>query len=114
MLVLLDNDVPYGLRRLMRPHVCFHAKQLDWMTLRNGLLTSAAEGRNFQVLITADQSMVNQQNNAKRRIGIVQLFTTRWKSIRLAYESILAAVENTTPGSFQSVDIPVPNNRGRP
>jgi len=107
MLVLLDNDVPYGLRRLMRPHVCFHTKQLVWAALRNGLLIGAAEGRNFDVLVTADQNMIGQQNNAKRKIATVQLSTTRCLPVRAAYETVLATVERAIPGRFQEVSIPI-------
>lgn len=105
MLVLLDNDVPYGLRRLIRPHVCFHAKQLDWAALQNGYLLSAAEGRKFEVMITADQNMFYQQNNARRTIALVVLSTTNWKLIRAAYERILAAVEASSPGSYEYIKI---------
>ncbi|MES2391065.1 MAG: hypothetical protein V4555_05460, partial [Acidobacteriota bacterium] len=82
--------------------------------LRNGLLISAAEGRHFEVLVTADQSIVKQQNNAKRKIAIVQLSTTRWLSIRSAHERILEAVEQAVPGSFQAVEIPIPKKLARP
>ena len=105
MLVLLDNDVPYGLRRLIRPHACFHAKQLDWAALQNGQLLRAAEGRRFEVLITADQNMVYQQNNENRTISLVVLSTTNWKRIRIAYEQIMAAVEGSSPGSFKFIEI---------
>jgi hypothetical protein len=105
MLVLLDNDVPYGLRRLIRPHVCFHAKQLDWAGLQNGYLLKAAEGRNFQVMITADQSMFYQQNNKKRTISLVVLSTPNWKLIGAAYERILTAVEASTPNSYEYIKI---------
>jgi hypothetical protein len=113
MLVLLDNDVPYGLRRLMRPHVCFHAKQLDWTTLANGLLIRAAEGRKFDVMITADQSIFYQQNNSLRTIALVQLSTPRWKSVQAACVQILEAVAASHPGSFQRIEIPLPRKSRR-
>jgi hypothetical protein len=105
MLVLLDNDIPYGLRRLIRPHACFHAKQMDWTALQNGHLLRAAEGREFKVLITADQNMYYQQNNKMRAIALVVLSTTNWKLIQVAYEQIVAAVEASSPGSFQYLKI---------
>jgi hypothetical protein len=105
MLVLLDNDVPYGLRRLIRPHACFHAKQMDWAALQNGHLLRAAEAREFKVLITADQNMYYQQNNKMRAIALVVLSTTNWKLIQAAYEQIVAAVEASSPGSFQYIEI---------
>lgn len=105
MLVLLDNDVPYGLRRLIRPHVCFHAKQLDWDGLQNGYLLKAAEGRKFEVMITADQSMFYQQNDKKRSIALVVLSTPNWKLIQAAYQQILVAVEASTPNSYTYIKI---------
>lgn len=106
MLVLLDNDVPYGLRRLLRPHACFHAKQWNWEALANGDLIRAAEERSFEVMVTADQSIVYQQNNEARKIALVQLSTPSWKRIRAAHELVLQAVEESTPGSFRRVEIP--------
>ena len=106
MLVLLDNDVPYGLRRLIRPHACFHVKQLDWSALQNGHLIRVAEGRRFEVMITADQNIVYQQNNENRTISLVVLSTTNWKRIRAAYEQIVASVEESSPGSYRFVEVP--------
>jgi hypothetical protein len=71
--VLFDNNIPAPLRRFLRGHEISTAFELGWQELKNGNLLSAAEGSGFEVFLTADQSIREEQNLARRRISIVAL-----------------------------------------
>jgi len=57
------------------------AKQMNWGLLKNGHLLTVAEREGFAVMITCDQNLVKQQNNALRRIALVVLGDTDWVKI---------------------------------
>jgi hypothetical protein len=69
--ILLDQNVPRGLRQHLRGHDVETAAHRSWGTLANGELIAAAEAAGFQFLITADQNLRYQQNIAGRVIAIV-------------------------------------------
>ncbi len=73
MLVLLDENLPHGLRLLIPEHDARTVAYQGWKSLSNGDLISAAEDAVFDVMITADQGIPHQQNLTKRRIAIVVL-----------------------------------------
>ncbi len=63
-------------------------------------LLPKAESERFDVLITNDKDLIDQQNNAKRKIALVVLSTNSRKTIRSGYETILRAVEQSVAGSY--------------
>lgn len=58
------------------------------------------------MFVTADKSLIHQQNLKDRKIAIVVLGKGRWSLIRPHVAAALAAVDAATPGSFAEVDIP--------
>jgi hypothetical protein len=72
---------------------------MGWSEIDNGSLLTAAED-NFDVLITADQSMRHQQNLAGRGLAILVLPTTSWPQIRTHQGKIVAAVARLRPGEI--------------
>ena len=67
---------------------------------------AAAEKAGFEVFVTADQNLSYQQNLAARKISIVVLGQSPWWLVRQYLDSIVAAVNEATPGSYAEVDIP--------
>ena len=108
MRILLDHDVPTQLRLLFRGHLALTARQMSWDTLSNGRLIAAAEARNFDVLLTADKKMVHQQGHLQRKISLVVLSSSLMLHLKPNFPLILAAVERSTPGSFEKVEILLP------
>ena len=53
MLVLLDQNVPIGVRRILAGHDVRTAYGMGWANLSNGELINAAESGGVQVLVTA-------------------------------------------------------------
>jgi len=76
-----------------------------WSTLTNGEVLAAAEGQGFEVKVTTDTNLKDQQNLASRSIAIVVLGTTSWPRIRAAAEAVVNAVSAAAPGTYTEVII---------
>ena len=103
MRVLLDENIPAGLRKLLPGHEATLPIQAGLVGVSNGELLSAAETLGFAVLLTADRNLSYQQNLAGRAIAIVALDTNHWGTIRDNPDPILDALNRATPGSFIEV-----------
>jgi len=106
MLILLDQGTPVPLRSFLIGHTVKTAAQQGWSTLPNGDLLRAAESAGFDVLLTTDKNLTFQQSLKDRRIAIVVLGNPQWPVAQLHVESIIAAVNAATPGSYVVVNIP--------
>lgn len=80
--ILLDENIPFGLRRLLPDDHVVHVTQLGGDGLSNGRLIDVAEMASFTVMVTADRNLRYQQNLAGRRLALVVLSTNRWNVIR--------------------------------
>jgi hypothetical protein len=107
MRILFDHVTPRGIARFLSGHTVATAKERGWDTLTNGNLLAEAEQAGFDVLLTADKNMLYQQSLARRRIALVVLSTPQWPLVRLHTETIAAAVNRATPGSYTEVEIPL-------
>jgi alkanesulfonate monooxygenase SsuD/methylene tetrahydromethanopterin reductase-like flavin-dependent oxidoreductase (luciferase family) len=105
MRVLLDQCTPAPIREYLKKHQVFTAHEQGWGTLLNGNLIKAAEEAGFDVLVTADSHMMNQQDLTQTQLAVVVLSTNHWKSILTAINSVAAAVDVAKPG-FSTVEIP--------
>jgi len=104
--VLLDNNMNPRIYRLLRErHEVHHAAHLGWAELANGKLLKEASAAGFQVMITADKSMPDEQNLRKFGVALVILPANDWKWIQLASQRILAAVESTTAGEYSELGL---------
>ena len=100
MLILLDQGTPVPLRSFLEGHTVKTAAQQGWSTLSNSDLLRAAEAEGFDVLLTTDKNLVFQQSLKDRKIAIVVLGNPQWPVARLSVQSIVAAVNAATPGSY--------------
>ena len=71
-----------------------------------GELLAEAEAAGFDLLVTTDKNIRQQQNLTGRRIAIVVLGNPQWPVLRLHVQQVVSAVNVATPGSFLVVDIP--------
>ena len=79
MRVLLDESVPEKLGKLLGGHACSTVQRQGWASVKNGKLLALAKDQ-FDLLLTADQGMEYQQNQARFPIAIL---VVRAKSNRL-------------------------------
>ena len=105
MKILLDECVPWPMRRLLRNHACTSVQEKGWSGIRNGDLLQRAEA-DFELFITADQNIRYQQNLARRRIAIIELSTNDLRRIQAASALIEATVGKIQPSEFKHLTIP--------
>lgn len=107
MRILFDNNTPRPLRRYLSEHAVDTAREKGWAELSNGNLLDRAEREDYEVLITADQSMRHQQNLGRRQLAIIVLLSNRWPDVQLRIEDIRAAIGGIQQGELREVAIPV-------
>lgn len=94
------------MRHLLVAHAVTTVNELDWSTLKNGELLTAAEGEGFELFVTTDTNLKHQQNLVAHRIGIVVLGTTSWPRIKAATALVIQAIDSAKPGTYLEVAVP--------
>lgn len=74
--------------------------------MKNGDLLRAAETEAFEAMITTDQNLQYQQNLGGRRLAILVLKTTDWRTIRLNADYIVAAIGKLRPSDYMELAFP--------
>jgi hypothetical protein len=106
MLVLFDHGTPRSIASFLVRHTVTQARARGWDRLSNGKLLEAAEEAGFDVLLTTDKNIRYQQNLEGRRIAIVVLGNPQRPAVHRHMDSVVAAVNAATPGSYTEVEIP--------
>ena len=112
--VLLDKNIPWGIRRHLAGHTVRTTEDEGWSDLSNGALLLAAEQTGFKVMLTADQRIRSQQNLTGRRLALVVLSSPAWPVVKDYIPAIEAAVDAAIPGTYHEVHLPRPVLRRRP
>ena len=73
MKVLLDENVPAGVTSAFDLYETQHINELKWKGKKNGELLRAAQENGFDVLVTTDVSLYNQQKAALYDVAILVL-----------------------------------------
>ena len=105
MRILLDECVPWPMRRLLAGHSCTSVQEQGWSGIRNSDLLKRAEHQ-FDLFITADQNIRYQQNLASERIAVLELSTNDLRRINAVGEMIKDAVNKIREFEFQRLNIP--------
>ncbi len=100
MRIVLDENTPRGVRRILTGHDVRTAPEMGWAGVLNGQLLDEAEKAGFDALVTCDQNIVFQQNLVGRNIAVVVLSTNTWPLIRPQPQIVRRAVANATPRNF--------------
>ena len=100
MRLLIDECVDERLRLLFPDHDCQTARFANLAGLKNGRLLDAAEAAGFDILITADQNIPDQQNLAGRRISLVILCgrTNRLRDLEPLVPTAIASLRSIGRG----------------
>jgi len=105
MKILFGQGSPVPLRRHLHPHAVDTAFERGWSTLTNGDLLSVAIEDKYDVLVTTDQNLKNQQNLMNLYIGIVVLLSTSWPRIRNKISDICVAIDSVAGGGLVEVSV---------
>ena len=111
--VLLDKNIPWGIRRHLAGYTVRTTEDQGWSDLSNGDLLSAAERAGFDVMRTADRRIRYQQNLAGRRLALIVLSSPAWPVVKNHVSVIKAPIDAATAGSYQEADLPHPVLRRR-
>ncbi|HET6840654.1 MAG TPA: DUF5615 family PIN-like protein [Candidatus Angelobacter sp.] len=111
MRVLFDKNVPHGVRHFLTEHQVETVDDHGWERISNGELIQTAETTDFEVVITADQNIVYQQNLSGRKIALVVLGSNLWPIVREHAAVIADTVARSKPGGYAFVEMPVPAKR---
>ena len=101
MLILFDHSTPAPLRYALKGQVVVEAIERGWDRLANGALLDAAEAAGFELLVTTDKNMHQQQNLTGRKISIVVLGNAQWPVLRRYVERVATVVNAATPGTMR-------------
>jgi len=99
MKLLLDECTPRRLRLDLSFHQVFTIEQAGLKGLKNGALLKAASGQ-FDVLITVDKSIPNQQNLSTLGLAVLILRarTNKYSDLQPLAPQILSALNHIQPG----------------
>ena len=94
MRLLIDECVDERLRLLFPGHECQTAHFADLAGLKNGRLLEAGEAASFDILITVDQNIPDQQIVTGRRISLILLCgpTNRLRDLELLVPAAVSAL----------------------
>lgn len=103
--------MPNGVRQFLDQHQVETVDQRGWQRISNGELLQAAEAAAFDVVITADQNIVYQQNLKKRRIALIVLGSNIWPIVRNYKTTIAERVDKATAGNYAFIEMPISAKR---
>jgi predicted nuclease of predicted toxin-antitoxin system len=112
--ILLDENIAHKLRAHLSKHETMTVAHLGWNGLKNGELLKAAEDAGFDVLVTGDQALPDQQNISAIKLAIVVLSAHDWNVIKKHVGRIINAVDLARPGAITRVDVGAFLRRRRP
>ena len=105
MLVLLDHGAPRQLRSRLPGHTIHVSAQLGWARLPDGEMLALAEAIGYELLITPDQKIKDQQNLSGLKLAILVLIPNDWGIIRRRVADIVAAVNEMGVGEYRELTL---------
>lgn len=105
MKILLDHNLDRRLKNYLTDYETATIQEQGWADALNGELLTLAEENNFDVLLTADTNIKNQQNLSDRNISILILraFNNRLITHTEMIQDIQEALEIIQPGEAVEV-----------
>jgi hypothetical protein len=102
--VLLDECVDWRLLRAIAGHDVKTARQMGWLTIKNGELLGLAS-RAFDVFVTVDRNLFFQQNLRAFPMAVIilQAKTNRLGDLMPLVPELLGAIEAAQPGTVQVI-----------
>ena len=99
MTIILDENLPHGLLRVLAPRRVITVQQAGYAGVRNGELLAALEGV-YDVFLTGDKNLRYQQNLSGRQLAIIELPTNRWPALRSLCPRIIQAIDDCQAASY--------------
>jgi len=95
MKILLDECVTKRLKEHLKEFEVLTVTELGWSGIKNGKLMSLCVENNFDILLTVDKNIINQQNIIKHKLTVIVLdsLTSKLDELLLFLPSFKAQVE---------------------
>ena len=105
MKVLLDENLPHGLRAALAGHDVFTVQYLGWSGMRNGVLLAQAATAGFDVMVTMDNGVAYQQNLATLPVAVVVLTAASndMADLRPLVPRLLQAIDSIAPRTIITI-----------
>jgi hypothetical protein len=82
-----------------------------WGELKNGALLQAAQAAGFDVFVTADQGLRDEQNLTRCPLAVIVLGSNSWPLLKRRGSQIAAVVDAALPGAYRFMDFPEAHKR---
>ena len=105
MKILLDHNAPHQLRRVLPEHEVHTAAHLGWSELENGALLEAAASHGYDLLITCDQGISNEQNLNRYDVTLITTMSGDWTVIREKIDIMRGSLETARRGEANRVQM---------
>ena len=114
MKVFFDEDVPRKLARFLPQHDIHTVVSRQWGGIKNGALLKLVAREGFNVFLTGDKSMEDQQQLEGRPFAVLIMSAINWPVIRPHIHRISAALDEAQPGTLRTIDCGVFIARSKP
>ena len=96
MKILLDECVTKRLKEHLKDFEVSTVTELGWSGIKNGRLMSLCVENNFDILLTIDKNLINQQNIIIHKLTVVVLdsLTSKLEELLLLLPSFKTQVEH--------------------
>ncbi len=100
MRILFDQGTPLPLKDWLAAHHIETAWQRGWSELSNGELLVTAENATFDLFVTTDQNLRQQQDLTQRGIAVLVLMVANWPALEPHAKAIASVIETMQPGQY--------------
>ena len=92
------------LARSLPRHEILTVVSMRWGGIKNGALLELVEREGFNVFLTGDKNMENQQRLEGRSFAVVIMSTINWPVVRPHIDKISVAIDGAEPGTVKTID----------
>jgi predicted nuclease of predicted toxin-antitoxin system len=105
MKILPDECVPAKLRtQLPQEHEVTTVPRMGWSGTKNGVLLEMAD-QQFDVFITADRHVYDQQNLSGLRVAVLVIPTNNSRIVQQLIPALLQSLDVIKPGMYVTMDV---------
>lgn len=104
MRVFFDEDVPRKLAAFLPRHDIHTVVSMEWGGIKNGELLQLIEREGFEVFLTGDKNMQNQQHLEGHPFAVLIMSAINWPVVKWHIDQISDALDDAQPGTVRAVD----------
>lgn len=99
MKILIDENLPRYLKRVLAGHNVSTVQEMGWSGIKNGELLKLAEPI-FDLFLTADKNIRYQQNLKGRQLAIIVFPANRLSIVKTLETALKAQIAQIVSGSY--------------